>query len=167
MIVNDQNLETCNILIFSNIFMKTKGYNGALQINRSIKTKDYSIPAVIYLLKVNNRNTRRRCEIVNNKDTRTKPMALFLRLYCLLWTYFRFCSSVSIVSFEHVISGWEYGKLMTHILCDTEKVSLKRLCILTNKKNTCTKFLQYEKNIFIRTVTLNSWFKLSQTEKQG
>ena len=34
------------------------------------------LPAGIYLFKVNNRNTRTRCEItfkVNNKDTRTKP----------------------------------------------------------------------------------------------
>ena len=32
---------------------------------------------------------------VNNKDTRTTP------------TYFTPCSSVSIVNFEHVISGWD------------------------------------------------------------
>ena len=34
---------------------------------------------------------------VNNKDTRTTPMA-----------YFTPCSSVSIVNFEHVIAGWVY-----------------------------------------------------------
>ena len=39
-----------------------------------------TIPASIYLLKVNNRNTR---------------------------TYFIPCSSVSIVNFEHVIAGWD------------------------------------------------------------
>ena len=32
---------------------------------------------------------------VNNKDTRTTPMA-----------YFTTCSSVSIVNFEHVNAGW-------------------------------------------------------------
>ena len=32
---------------------------------------------------------------VNNKDSRTTPMA-----------YFTPCSSVSIVNFEHVIDGW-------------------------------------------------------------
>ena len=32
---------------------------------------------------------------VNNKDTRTTPIA-----------YFTSCSSVSIVNFEHVIAGW-------------------------------------------------------------
>ena len=33
---------------------------------------------------------------VNNKDTRTTPLA-----------YFTPCSSVSIVNFKHVIAGWE------------------------------------------------------------
>ena len=36
---------------------------------------------------------------VNNKDTRTTPMAS-------PWTYFTPCSSVSIVNFEHLIAGW-------------------------------------------------------------
>ena len=41
-------------------------------------------PIGIYLLKVNNRDTRTRCEMfkVNNKDTRTTPMPLFWCLYC-------------------------------------------------------------------------------------
>ena len=90
MIVNDQNLETCKILIFSNIFMKTKRYNGASQINSSIKTKDYSIPVVIYLLKVNNRNTRRRCEICSKLTVKTQEQSQWRR----------FC--VFIVNFEHI-----------------------------------------------------------------
>ena len=44
---------------------------------------------------------------VNKKDTRTKRLqALFWCLYCLLWTYFTPCSSVSIVNFEQVNAGW-------------------------------------------------------------
>ena len=43
---------------------------------------------------------------VNNKDTKTTPMALFWCL-CYLLTYFTPCSSVSIVNFEHVIVSWE------------------------------------------------------------
>ena len=43
---------------------------------------------------------------VNNKDTRTTPLALVWCLYCLLWTYFTSCSSVSIVNFEHGIASW-------------------------------------------------------------
>ena len=49
---------------------------------------------------------------VNNKDTRTTPMASF---WCLQWCpsgvfivnfeHFTPCSSVSIVNFEHVIAG--------------------------------------------------------------
>ena len=41
-------------------------------------------PAGIYLLQVNNRNTRTRCDMfkVNNKDTRATPVASFWYLYC-------------------------------------------------------------------------------------
>ena len=89
----------------------------------------------IYLLKVNNRNTRTRCEIcskliiktlerrsksitetlskvwnmfkVNNENTKTTPMASFWCFYWELWTYFTPCSSVFIVNFEHVIADWD------------------------------------------------------------
>ena len=43
---------------------------------------------------------------VNNKDTKTTPMASFWCLYRLLWTYFTSYSSVSIVNFEQVNAGW-------------------------------------------------------------
>ena len=39
---------------------------------------------------------------VNNKDTRTTPLA-----------YFTPCSSVSIVNFKHVIAGWEVSWFYT------------------------------------------------------
>ena len=44
---------------------------------------------------------------VNNKDTRTTPMASLVSLL-LLWTYFTPCSSVSVfvVNFEQVNAGW-------------------------------------------------------------
>ena len=63
----------------------------------------------IYLLKVNTRNTRTNVWHmfkVNNKDTRTTPLAPFRWLHCYLWTYFTHCY-LSIVNFEHVIVGWE------------------------------------------------------------
>ena len=46
-------------------------------------------PSGIYLLKVNNRNTRTKCDMfkVNNKDTQMTPMA---------------CSGAFIVNFEHI-----------------------------------------------------------------
>ena len=62
--------------------------------NLSTKQDDrgtgYTFPAAIYLPKVNNRNTRTRCEICSKSTL----------------TYFKPCSTVSIVNFEHVIAGW-------------------------------------------------------------
>ena len=45
---------------------------------------------------------------VNNKDTRTTPLASFWYLSCLLWTYFTSCFSVSIVSFGKINAGWGF-----------------------------------------------------------
>ena len=75
-------------------------------------------PAGIYRLKVNNRNTRTRCEIslkltikipagiyllkVNNRNTRTR-CEICLKLTIKIKIP---CSSVSIVNFEHAIAGW-------------------------------------------------------------
>ena len=47
----------------------------------------------IYLLQVNNRNTRPRCEICSKLTIKAPP-------------YFTPCSSVSIVNFEHVNADW-------------------------------------------------------------
>ena len=47
--------------------------------------KTWSYPAGSYMFKVNNRNTRTRCENmfkVNNKETRTTSLASFWCLYC-------------------------------------------------------------------------------------
>ena len=48
------------------------------------------IPVGIYLLKLNNRNTRTRCEICSKLTMELIP-----------------CSSVSIVNFENLIAGWD------------------------------------------------------------
>ena len=50
----------------------------------------------IYLLKVNNRNTRIRCEICSKLTIKTPERS-------------QTCSSVSIVNFEQVIAGWDYN----------------------------------------------------------
>ena len=71
---------------------RTKVTDGDLTIKFEVR-KLY--PVGIYLLKVNNRNTRTRREICskfNNKDTRTTSL-------CIYFTPF---SSVSIVDFEQV-----------------------------------------------------------------
>ena len=51
-------------------------------------------PVGIYLLKVNNRNTRARCEICSKLTIKTPERRQ--------WP----CSSDFIVNFEHVIAGW-------------------------------------------------------------
>ena len=59
-------------------------------------------PADIYLLKVNNRNTRTRCEMfkVNNKN------GVIISLSLLTLNIFHTCSGVSIVIFEYISAGW-------------------------------------------------------------
>ena len=51
---------------------------------------------------------------VNNKDTRTTPLALLWCLYCLLWTYFSLYSCVFMVIFERVIAGWDNCAMFHH-----------------------------------------------------
>ena len=67
-------------------------------------------PVGIYMFKVNNRNTRKRCETctkVTKKNTRTTSVTLFWCLYSKLWTYFTPLSSVLIVDFEQANFSWE------------------------------------------------------------
>ena len=51
--------------------------------------------------KVNNRNTRTRCEICSKLTIKTPE-----RRHWQLWTYFTPCPSVSMADFEHVVFGW-------------------------------------------------------------
>ena len=60
-------------------------------------------PAGIYLIKVNNRNTRTRCKIcskltIQTTERRQRRSVVFI-------VNFTPCSSVSIVNFEHAITG--------------------------------------------------------------
>ena len=69
------------------------------------------ITCCIHLLKVNNRNSRTRCEICSKltikiPEPRHWASFWYLYCYCYLSTYFTPCSCVSIVNFEHVIPGW-------------------------------------------------------------
>ena len=63
------------------------------------------LPANIYLFKVNNRNTRKRCEIfkVNNKNTKTTVVLVFLLLTLNIFQPF---SNVCIVYSEQVNLTW-------------------------------------------------------------
>ena len=56
----------------------------------AIITKDYSQAAGIYLLKVNNTNTRTRCEICSKLTIKTQELRHWLH------------SGVFIVNFEHI-----------------------------------------------------------------
>ena len=62
--------------------------------------------AVDYMSKVNFRNTTARCEICSKLKIKSKWRALFWCLYCYFWTYFTYCSSVSIADFEQINAGW-------------------------------------------------------------
>ena len=70
---------------------------------------------------------------VNNKDSRTTPMA-----------YFTPCSSVSIVNFEHVIDGWVGLKsvFLVPMKCITEFTTApKRMFTLLFYFENCLNFI--------------------------
>ena len=59
----------------------------------------HDLSASIYLLKVNTRNTRTRCEICTK-------LTIKIPERCQRRQYFTLCSTVSMVNFKHVIVGW-------------------------------------------------------------
>ena len=61
-------------------------------------TENRAIPVAIYLLKVNNRNTRKMCEICSKLTVKTPERGHWRP------------SGVFIVNFEHVIADWDSGK---------------------------------------------------------
>ena len=66
-------------------------------------------PAGIYLLKVNSRNTRTRCEICSKLTIKTSDLvSLFLTLNILITP----CSSISTVNFEQEDASWGFCKLV-------------------------------------------------------
>ena len=79
----------------------------ALKVCITALLSERNLPAGVYLLKVNIRNTRTRCEI-SQTQTGTGVVLIFL-LFLFSYSrcsYFSPCSSVSIVNFEHLIAGW-------------------------------------------------------------
>ena len=62
-----------------------------------------------YVFKVNNRTTRKRCEICSSLTIKTPERRQWCRVWvskCYLWTYFTPFSSFSILDFEQVIVRW-------------------------------------------------------------
>ena len=105
-----------------------QGFHNAKKTSKFRILKDSVNPAGIYLLKVNNKNTRTKVWNmfrVNNKDTRMTPM-----------TYFTPCSHVSIINFEHVIAGCEIEKIFffCYILPIFKKGVLKTCSKFTGKQ---------------------------------
>ena len=72
--------------------------------HRRDTSEDYA--AVIYLLKVNSRSTKKNVwnlfRANNNKDSRWTSVTSFRSLYCQLWAYFAHCLGVSIVNYKQV-----------------------------------------------------------------
>ena len=61
-----------------------------------------SVPANIYLFKVNNRNTKIRCEICSKLTIKTSEQ----RYWCCSGVFINFEHSFSVVDFEQVIVSW-------------------------------------------------------------
>ena len=78
-----------------------------------------SNPASIYLLKVNNRNTRAKVWSmfkVNNEDTKTTPWRRFGVFIVNFEHILHLCSSISIVNFEQVNADWEDLQIVMKII---------------------------------------------------
>ena len=63
-------------------------------------------PAGIYLLKVNNRNTRARCEICSKLTIKTPEQCQWRRSGVFIVNFKHISHLVSIANFEHVIADW-------------------------------------------------------------
>ena len=96
-----------------------------------------------YLLKVNNRNNRTRCEICSKLTIKTSF------LYCEIWIYFASCSCVSIVNFEHVIAGRECIQLHCGYVSQRS--------IETSPRKWKTKTKSCKINVFVIISSLTKW----------
>ena len=76
-----------------------------LSINRVINVVQNI--AANYIFKVNNRNTRARCEICSKLTIKTPEPRQWRGSSVLIVTYFTPCSSIVIVNFEQVNVGWK------------------------------------------------------------
>ena len=81
------------------IFRTSGGKKSNVILKLKIAHRKRVYPANIYLFKVNNRNTRKRCEICSKLTIKTP-------LVFLLLTYFTLFSTVSIIELEQVNVTW-------------------------------------------------------------
>ena len=146
---------------------------GGKHTDAAIFSVSMSKPAGKYMFKVDNRNTRTRCEICSKLAVKTPErrhshfippsvvfrgykmgMASFWCLYCWLWTYLAPCSNVFIVNFEQVNAGWE---TCIGILSDSSTLSiLKANCWFDIKFQIRIKYcvLKINRLSILRTICL-------------
>ena len=87
--------------------------------------------AGIYLIKVNNRNTRIRCEICSSLTIKI-PEWRHWRRSLLTLNIFTPCYSVSIVNFEHVNAAWVESYLGPTQASISPESSIKDVCKVLN-----------------------------------
>ena len=93
-------------------YLKLRNHNPSWKKNLcQCQTNQYLnlLPAGNYMFKVNNRNTRTRCEICSKLTIKTAERRHWRRSGVFIVNFehiSHLCSSVSFVNFEHVIAGW-------------------------------------------------------------
>ena len=81
------------------------------------------IPADIYLLKVHNRNIRKRCEICSKLTIKIPERRQWRRSGIFIVNFEHIShlfSSISIVNFEHVIAGWDSSSVDFHQISEQQ-----------------------------------------------
>ena len=87
------------------------------------------VPVGIYIFKVNNRNTRTRCQICSKLTIKTPERRRF-GVFIVDFEHLTPCSSVYIVNFEKVNAGWGISYLGPKIIPE----EFKKLNILNRFK---------------------------------
>ena len=91
--------------IYQHLTQTLHTYAKFSEIHTYVCVLGVKIPDGNYMFKVNNRNTRARCEICSKLTIKIPERRHWTHF--TLWTHFTPCCSVSTVNFEHVIAGWE------------------------------------------------------------
>ena len=114
------------------VYFDNKVYSNSIHAHKAYCASLFLYSAGIYLLKVNNRNTRTRCEIRSKLTIKIpeRHQASFWYLYCQLWTYSTPCSSVSVVNMQ-LPAGYT-AFLDKHLPNPTMSFSLTIVCYLQN-----------------------------------
>ena len=103
-----------------------------LFFHQRILKSQRALPVSIYLLKISNKNTRKKCLKVNNKKKQNVVIDIILVFLLLTLPYFTPFSSVSVVDFEEVNISWaktRKGCQITWIcICHKRPMIFKKVC---------------------------------------